>query len=167
MLELLYGAGLRVSELVSLRVSDIDLAEGVVRCTGKGAKQRIVPMGKSSTEATRIYLQRGRPYLGRLQRGDILFLNHRGQGITRQAVFQLVREHARKAGITKDVTPHTLRHSFATHLLEGGCDLRSVQEMLGHADLGTTERYTHVSDRRRREVYFRAHPHARRRTPPS
>jgi integrase/recombinase XerD len=160
MLELLYGAGLRVSELVSLRVSDIDLAEGVVRCTGKGAKQRIVPMGKSSTEATRIYLQRGRPYLGRLQRGDILFLNHRGQGITRQAVFQLVRDHARNAGITKDVTPHTLRHSFATHLLEGGCDLRSVQEMLGHASIETTQVYTHVSADHVRKAYFKAHPRA-------
>jgi integrase/recombinase XerD len=117
-------------------------------------------MGKSSTEATRIYLQRGRPYLGRLQRGDILFLNHRGQGITRQAVFQLVREHARKAGITKDVTPHTLRHSFATHLLEGGCDLRSVQEMLGHASIETTQVYTHVSADHVRKAYFKAHPRA-------
>jgi integrase/recombinase XerD len=131
-----------------------------VRCIGKGAKQRMVPMGKSSTEATRIYLQRGRPYLGRLQRGDILFLNHRGQGITRQAVFQLVRDHARNAGITKDVTPHTLRHSFATHLLEGGCDLRSVQEMLGHASIETTQVYTHVSAAHVRQAYFKAHPRA-------
>jgi integrase/recombinase XerD len=160
MLELLYGAGLRVSELVSLRVSDIDLADGMVRCMGKGAKQRVVPMGKSATEATRIYLQRGRPYLGRMQRGDILFLNHRGQGITRQAVFQLVREHARKAGITKDVTPHTMRHSFATHLIEGGCDLRSVQEMLGHASIETTQVYTHVSAEHVRKAYFKAHPRA-------
>ncbi|HEU0193225.1 MAG TPA: site-specific tyrosine recombinase/integron integrase [Gaiellales bacterium] len=160
MLELLYGAGLRVSELVSLRVSDIDLADGMVRCMGKGAKQRVVPMGKSATEATRIYLQRGRPYLGRMQRGDILFLNHRGQGITRQAVFQLVREHARKAGIAKDVTPHTLRHSFATHLIEGGADLRSVQEMLGHASIETTQVYTHVSAEHVRKAYFKAHPRA-------
>jgi integrase/recombinase XerD len=117
-------------------------------------------MGKSSTEATRIYLQRGRPYLGRLQRGDVLFLNHRGQGITRQAVFQLVREHAREAGIEKIVTPHTLRHSFATHLIENGCDLRSVQEMLGHASIETTQVYTHVSVEHVREAYQKAHPRA-------
>ena len=160
MLELLYGAGLRVSELVSLRVSDVDLGEGMVRCMGKGAKQRVVPMGKSATEAARLYLQRGRPYLGRLQRGDILFLNHRGQGITRQAVFQLVRDHARAAGVTKEVTPHTLRHSFATHLIEGGCDLRSVQEMLGHASIETTQVYTHVSADHVRKAYFKAHPRA-------
>ncbi|MDX6551255.1 MAG: integrase/recombinase XerD, partial [Gaiellales bacterium] len=135
MLELMYGAGLRVSELVSLRLSDIELEEALVRCMGKGAKQRVVPTGGRAIEAIRIYMHRGRPYLGRMQRGDILFLNHRGQGITRQAVFQLVRDHAREAGIEKIVTPHTLRHSFATHLIEGGCDLRSVQEMLGHASI--------------------------------
>jgi integrase/recombinase XerD len=160
MLELLYGAGLRVSELVSLRVSDVDLRDGLVRCMGKGAKQRLVPMGKSATEAARVYLQRGRPYLGRLQRGDILFLNHRGQGITRQAVFQLVREHARRAGVAKEVTPHTLRHSFATHLIQGGADLRSVQEMLGHASIETTQVYTHVSPDHVRREYFKAHPRA-------
>jgi len=160
MLELLYGAGLRVSELVSLRVSDVDLRDGVVRCMGKGAKQRLVPMGKSATEAARIYLQRGRPYLGRLQRGEVLFLNHRGQGITRQAVFQLVREYARRAGIAKEVTPHTLRHSFATHLIQGGADLRSVQEMLGHASIETTQVYTHVSPDHVRREYFKAHPRA-------
>jgi integrase/recombinase XerD len=160
MLELMYGAGLRVSELVSLRVSDIDLEEGLVRCMGKGAKQRVVPTGGRAIEAIRIYMQRGRPYLGRMQRGDILFLNHRGQGITRQAVFQLVREHAREAGIEKIVTPHTLRHSFATHLIENGCDLRSVQEMLGHASIETTQVYTHVSVEHVREAYQKAHPRA-------
>ncbi len=160
MLELLYGAGLRVSELVTLRVSDVDLEEGVVRCRGKGAKQRVVPMGRGAVDAIRMYMQRGRPYLGRMQRGDILFLNHRGQGITRQAVFQLVRDHARTAGIKKTVTPHTMRHSFATHLLEGGCDLRSVQEMLGHATIETTQVYTHVSAEHVREAYFKAHPRA-------
>jgi len=160
MLELMYGAGLRVSELVSLRVSDIDLEEGLVRCMGKGAKQRVVPTGGRAIEAIRIYMHRGRPYLGRMQRGDILFLNHRGQGITRQAVFQLVREHAREAGIEKIVTPHTLRHSFATHLIENGCDLRSVQEMLGHASIETTQVYTHVSVEHVREAYQKAHPRA-------
>ena len=160
MLELLYGAGLRVSELVALRVSDLDLDEGLVRCMGKGAKQRVVPTGSRAIEAIRVYMQRGRPYLGRMQRGDILFLNHRGQGITRQAVFQLVRDHAREAGIDKMVTPHTLRHSFATHLIEGGCDLRSVQEMLGHATIETTQIYTHVSSQHVREAYAKAHPRA-------
>lgn len=159
-LELLYGAGLRVSELVSLRVGDVDLDEGLVRCMGKGAKQRVVPTGSRAIDAIRIYMQRGRPYLGRMQRGDVLFLNHRGQGITRQAVFQLVREHARGAGIEKVVTPHTLRHSFATHLIEGGCDLRSVQEMLGHATIETTQVYTHVSAEHVREAYQKAHPRA-------
>jgi integrase/recombinase XerD len=160
MLELLYGAGLRVSELVALRVSDVDLEERLVRTLGKGGRERVVPMGRRASEAIRVYIQRGRPYLGRLQRGDILFLNHRGQGITRQAVFQLVREHARAAGIDKAVTPHTLRHSFATHLIEGGCDLRSVQEMLGHASIETTQVYTHVSADHVRRAYFRAHPRA-------
>ena len=160
MLELMYGAGLRVSELVSLRVSDIDLDEGLVRCTGKGAKQRVVPTGRRASEAIRAYMHRGRPYLGRMQRGDILFLNHRGQGITRQAVFQLVRDHAREAGIEKVVTPHTLRHSFATHLIENGCDLRSVQEMLGHASIETTQVYTHVSVEHVRAAYQKAHPRA-------
>ena len=160
MLELMYGAGLRVSEVVSLRVSDIDLEEGLVRCMGKGARQRVVPTGRRAIEAIRIYMQRGRPYLGRMQRGDILFLNHRGQGITRQAVFQLVRDHARSAGIEKIVTPHTLRHSFATHLIENGCDLRSVQEMLGHASIETTQVYTHVSVEHVREAYQKAHPRA-------
>jgi integrase/recombinase XerD len=119
-----------------------------------------VPTGGRAIEAIRIYMQRGRPYLGRMQRGDILFLNHRGQGITRQAVFQLVREHAREAGIEKIVTPHTLRHSFATHLIENGCDLRSVQEMLGHASIETTQVYTHVSVEHVREAYQKAHPRA-------
>jgi integrase/recombinase XerD len=152
--------GLRVSELVSLRLSDIELDEALVRCIGKGAKQRVVPTGGRAIEAIRMYMHRGRPYLGRMQRGDILFLNHRGQGITRQAVFQLVRDHAREAGIEKIVTPHTLRHSFATHLIEGGCDLRSVQEMLGHASIETTQVYTHVSVEHVREAYQKAHPRA-------
>ena len=161
MLELLYGGGLRVSERVSLARVRIDLAEGVVRCIGKGATQRMVPMGASSTEATRIYLQRGRPYLGRLHRGDVLFLNAmRGQGLTRQAVFQLVRDHAANAGIDQGRHAAPLRHSFATHLLEGGCDLRSVQEMLGHASIETTQVYTHVSADHVRQAYFKAHPRA-------
>jgi len=160
MLELMYGAGLRVSELVALRVSDVDLEEGLVRCLGKGARERVVPTGRRAIEAVRVYMQRGRPYLGRMQRGDVLFLNHRGQGITRQAVFQLVRDHARAAGVQQVVTPHTMRHSFATHLIEGGCDLRAVQEMLGHATIETTQVYTHVSAAHMREAYQKAHPRA-------
>jgi integrase/recombinase XerD len=160
MLELMYGAGLRVSELVALRVSDVDLEEGLVRCVGKGARERVVPTGRRAIEAVRVYMQRGRPYLGRMQRGDVLFLNHRGQGITRQAVFQLVRDHARAAGVQQVVTPHTMRHSFATHLIEGGCDLRAVQEMLGHATIETTQVYTHVSAAHMREAYQKAHPRA-------
>jgi integrase/recombinase XerD len=121
----------------------------------------VVPTGSRAIDALRIYMQRGRPYLGRMQRGDVLFLNHRGQGITRQAVFQLVREHARGAGIEKVVTPHTLRHSFATHLLDGGADVRVVQELLGHASVTTTQVYTLVTVDRLREVYATSHPRAR------
>ena len=119
-----------------------------------------MPMGKGAIEAARAYLERGRPYLGRTQRGDVLFLNHRGRGITRQAVFQLVRDHARRAGVASDVTPHTLRHSFATHLLEGGADVRVVQELLGHASVTTTQVYTLVTVDSLREVYATAHPRA-------
>jgi site-specific recombinase XerD len=167
LVELLYGAGLRVSEAVGLEKGAIDLDARVVRVLGKGAKERLVPLGRPAAEAARRYLALGRPHLDRRYRPE-LFLNARGGPLTRAGAFLILRRLAEKAGLEPErVHPHLLRHSFATHLLEGGADLRSVQEMLGHADLGTTERYTHVSDRRRREVYFRAHPHARRRTPPS
>jgi integrase/recombinase XerD len=163
LVELLYGAGLRVSEAVGLDRAAIDLEERVVRCVGKGDKERIVPLGRPAVEAVRRYLARGRPYLDRRHRPD-LFLNAHGGALTRGGAFLVLRRLALKAGLEPArVHPHLLRHSFATHLLEGGADLRSVQEMLGHADLGTTEVYTHVSERRRRETYFRAHPHARRR----
>ena len=129
---------------------------------GKGDKERIVPLGRPAAEAVRRYLALGRPHLDRRYRPD-LFLNARGGALTRAGAFLILRKLAAKAGLEPErVHPHLLRHSFATHLLEGGADLRSVQEMLGHADLSTTERYTHVSDRRRRETYFSAHPHARR-----
>ena len=163
LVELLYGAGLRVSEAVGLERAAIDLDERLVRCVGKGNKERIVPIGRSAAEALRRYLARGRPYLDRSLRPE-LFLNARGGPLTRAGAFLIVRRLAEKAGLDPErVHPHLLRHSFATHLLEGGADLRSVQEMLGHADLATTQIYTHVSDRRRREAYFQAHPHARRR----
>jgi integrase/recombinase XerD len=160
--ELLYGAGLRVGEAVSLERTSVDLEERLVRCVGKGSKERVVPIGREAVDALRRYLARGRPHLDRRHRPE-LFLNAQGGALTRAGVFLILRRLAAKAGLEPErVHPHLLRHSFATHLLEGGADLRSVQEMLGHADLSTTELYTHVSDRRRRELYFQAHPHARR-----
>ena len=162
LIELLYGAGLRVSEAVGLERAGVDLDERLVRCTGKGGKERVVPIGRSAADALRRYVSRGRPYLDRRHRAE-LFLNAQGGALTRAGAFLILRRLAEKAGLEPGrVHPHLLRHSFATHLLEGGADLRSVQEMLGHADLATTEVYTHVTDRRRRESYFQAHPHAKR-----
>jgi integrase/recombinase XerD len=162
LVELLYGAGLRVSEAVGLERAAIDLDERLVRCVGKGGKERVVPIGRRAAETIRRYLARGRPFLDRRHRAE-LFLNSRGGPLTRAGAFLILRKLAERAGLEPErVHPHLLRHSFATHLLEGGADLRSVQEMLGHADLATTELYTHVTDRRRRNTYFAAHPHARR-----
>ena len=167
LVELLYGAGLRVSEAVGLEKNGVALEERVVRVLGKGGKERLVPLGRPAAEAVRRYLALGRPHLDRRYRPE-LFLNARGGALTRAGAFLILRKLADRAGLEPGrVHPHLLRHSFATHLLEGGADLRSVQEMLGHADLGTTERYTHVSDRRRRDVYFQSHPHARSRPRPS
>ncbi|HEX3456246.1 MAG TPA: tyrosine recombinase [Gaiellaceae bacterium] len=166
LVELLYGAGLRVSEAVGLERAAIDLEERLVRCVGKGGKERVVPIGRRGAEALRRYLARGRPFLDRRHRPE-LFLNSRGGPLTRAGAFLILRTLAERAGLEPGrVHPHLLRHSFATHLLEGGADLRSVQEMLGHADLATTELYTHVTDKHRREAYFDAHPHARRQPPP-
>jgi integrase/recombinase XerD len=162
LVELLYGAGLRVSEAVGLERAGVDLDARVVRVLGKGNKERIVPIGRSAVEALRRYLSRGRPYLDRRYRPE-LFLNAQGGALTRMGAFLILRRLAQKAGLEPErIHPHLLRHSFATHLLEGGADLRSVQEMLGHADLATTEVYLHVTDKRRRDSYFEAHPHARR-----
>ena len=162
LVELLYGAGLRVSEAVGLHKSSVDLDARLVRCVGKGSKERVVPIGRQAVQALRRYLAHGRPYLDSRHRPE-LFLNAKGGGLTRAGAFLILRRLAERAGLEPErVHPHLLRHSFATHLLEGGADLRSVQEMLGHADLSTTELYTHVSDRRRRELYYQAHPHARR-----
>jgi integrase/recombinase XerD len=162
LVELLYGGGLRVSEAVGLDRAAVDFSQRLVRCTGKGGKERIVPLGRQAIDALRRYDARGRPFLDRRNRLE-LFLNAQGGPLTRAGAFLILRKLAEKAGLEPErVHPHLLRHSFATHLLEGGADLRSVQEMLGHADLTTTELYTHVSDRRRRELYYRAHPHARR-----
>ena len=162
LVELLYGAGLRVSEAVGLERGAVDLEGRLVRTIGKGSKERVVPIGREAVEALRRYLARGRPYLDKRHRPEV-FLNAQGGALTRAGAFLILRRLAGAAGLEPErVHPHLLRHSFATHLLEGGADLRSVQEMLGHADLATTELYTHVSDRRRRELYFRAHPHARK-----
>jgi len=162
LVELLYGAGLRVSEAVGLEKTGVDLDQRLVRCFGKGGKERIVPLGRPAAESIRRYLARGRPHLDRRHRQE-LFLNAQGGGLTRAGAFVILRRLAERAGLEPErIHPHLLRHSFATHLLEGGADLRSVQEMLGHADLSTTELYTHVSDKRRRDAYFAAHPHARR-----
>ena len=162
LVELLYGAGLRVGEAVGLDKGGVDFDARIVRCIGKGDKERIVPIGRQATEALRRYLSRGRPYLDRRHRPE-LFLNAQGGPLTRAGAFLILRRLAARAGLEPErVHPHLLRHSFATHLLEGGADLRSVQEMLGHANLATTELYTHVTDRRRRDLYFQAHPHARR-----
>jgi len=163
LVELLYGAGLRVSEAVGLDRRGVDLDDRLVRVTGKGGKERVVPIGRQAADAVRRYLARGRPYLDRRHRAE-LFLNAKGGPLTRAGAFLVLRRLAAAAGLEPErVHPHLLRHSFATHLLEGGADLRSVQEMLGHADLATTELYTHVTDARRRALYFQAHPHARRR----
>lgn len=160
MLELLYAAGLRVSEMVALRLSDVDLEVGYVRCQGKGGKDRVVPLGRDAQTAVRRYLATSRPYLQRGRSSPTLFLNRAGYPLTRQGFWKLLRAHATAAGIDRRVTPHTLRHSFATHLLERGADLRAVQVMLGHVDISTTQIYTHVSRAHLKAVYNRFHPRA-------
>jgi integrase/recombinase XerD len=167
LLEVLYGAGLRASEVLSLRLQDVDLEVGFVRTVGKGDKERVVPLGRQGVKALQRYLQRGRPFLGKP--GNLkpaqLFLNARGRRLSRQGLHLVVTRYAAEAGLRKKVSAHTLRHSFATHLLEGGADLRAVQEMLGHADLSTTQIYTHLSQGRLRQVYEDAHPRARAEQP--
>ncbi len=161
-LETLYGAGLRVSELVGTDVDDVDLEEGSVRVLGKGGKERDVPLGRFARDAIGTYLVRVRPALATPRSRSALFLNRRNGGrLTRQGVSGILAEHAAGAGIAKKVSPHTLRHSFATHLLEGGADVRVVQELLGHASVGTTQVYTLVTKDHLREVYFTSHPRAR------
>jgi integrase/recombinase XerD len=160
-LETLYGAGLRISELVGLDVDDLDLEEGSVRVLGKGSKERVVPLGRMAAQAVAAYLSRARPALAGAASGAAMFLNARGGRLTRQGVTGVLKNAAVRAGVRKRVTPHTLRHSFATHLLEGGADVRVVQELLGHATLATTQIYTLVTNERLREEYFSAHPRAR------
>ena len=160
LLELMYACGLRASEAIGLELMDVDVQEGVLRARGKGSKERIVPIGQAALKALRIYLERGRPALVKGAPEAHLFVNFRGGQLTRQGLYKIVRRHAVTAGLADQMSPHTLRHTFATHLLAGGCDLRSVQEMLGHADVSTTQLYTHLSSERLKDVYFRAHPRA-------
>jgi len=160
MLETLYAAGLRVSELVSLRTADVNLEAGWVAAYGKGRKQRLVPMGETARKKIVIYLERGRAALVKRAATDALFVTPRGRAMTRQGFWKLLRRRAAKAGIARLPSPHVLRHSFATHLLEGGADLRAVQAMLGHTDISTTQIYTHVSRRHLRAAYAKHHPRA-------
>jgi integrase/recombinase XerD len=158
LLELGYGAGLRVSEWITIGVKDVSLDEGLARVFGKGSKERLVPIGRNAIAALAVYLRELRPRLERGGGKGALFLNARGTPLTRMGAWKILRKYVEKAGITKAVTPHTLRHSFATHLLEGGADLRAVQEMLGHADIATTQIYTHVDREYLRQVHKQYHP---------
>jgi integrase/recombinase XerD len=161
LLELMYACGLRASEAIGLEPGDLDLKDGVVRVFGKGSKERIVPVGREAVKAVEIYLRRGRAALVGAREERRLFVNFRGGALTRQGLYKVIDRHARSAGLAGKMSPHTLRHSFATHLLEGGADLRVVQELLGHESLATTQIYTHVSPGRLREAYRDAHPRAR------
>jgi len=161
LLETMYAAGLRASEAIGLELADIDLEAGVLVARGKGSKERIVPIGRTAVARLRRYLDQGRPRLVGLEDEVHVFVNARGRSLSRQGLYKIVQRHARSAGLDSRMSPHTLRHTFATHLLAGGCDLRSLQEMLGHADIGTTQIYTHLSDERLRDVYFDAHPRAK------
>ena len=160
LLEVMYACGLRASEAVGLELGDLDLEEGLLRTRGKGDKERIVPVGRQALAAISVYLRSGRPELVAGTAQSRLLVNHRGSELTRQGLYKIVQGHARRAGLEDKMSPHTLRHTFATHLLAGGCDLRSLQEMLGHADLATTQVYTHLSADRLKDAYFGAHPRA-------
>lgn len=158
-LELMYATGMRVSEAVNLKVTDVNLDAGFTRCIGKGSKERIVPLGKQAIAALRRYLEAARPkLLKKSQTETILFLSRLGKRVSRQSFWKIIKAYARKARIKKNIRPHTLRHSFATHLLEGGADLRSVQEMLGHADISTTQIYTHIDKNRLKLIHKTYHP---------
>jgi integrase/recombinase XerD len=166
LLELMYACGLRASEATGLLVGDVDLGAGVLRARGKGSKERLVPVGREAVGAVRAYLRSGRPALVGLREEAHLFVNQRGTGLTRQGLYKIVQGHAASAGLGEKMSPHTLRHTFATHLLAGGCDLRALQEMLGHADIATTQMYTHLSAERLKDQYFHAHPRATAGAPP-
>ena len=161
MLELLYGSGLRISELLDLRLRDLHLNMGFLNITGKGNKERIVPIGAEGAYALKRYLDLSRPHLKKVP-GDIVFVNSRGAEISRVGFYKVLKKLTIKAGITKDVSPHTLRHSFASHLLENGVDLRVVQELLGHEDISTTQIYTHISKKQLKKVYEEYHPRSKK-----
>ncbi|MBC8178813.1 MAG: site-specific tyrosine recombinase XerD [Desulfobacteraceae bacterium] len=158
MLELLYATGLRVSELVGLKVLNINLEAGYVRTLGKGSKERLVPMGEKAIQAVRVYLANGRFQLLKEANLPYLFLNFRGRPLTRQGFWKIIKKYGKLAGIKKEITPHSIRHSFASHLLEAGADLRAVQVMLGHEDISTTQIYTHVTRKRLKELHSKCHP---------
>ena len=162
MLELLYASGLRVSELITLRLNDISFEMAYVRCFGKGSKERIIPLGSYALDALEHYIEVCRTKVANNWQTDTLFLNKNGKGLTRQGFWKLIKKYGREAAITADITPHVLRHSFATHLLSGGADLRAIQEMLGHADIATTQIYTHLLGEQMLDVYNAAHPRAKK-----
>ncbi len=161
MLELLYASGMRASELVSLNVNDVNTSECTVRCFGKGNKERLVPVYPQAAKVVEEYVKQARPRLVHNDTEQALFVNQRGERLTRQGLWQILKAYAKSAGLGKQITPHTLRHSFATHMLSGGADLRSVQEMLGHANISTTQIYTHLSSEHIRRTYDKAHPRAK------
>ncbi|MCI0502053.1 MAG: site-specific tyrosine recombinase XerD [Fusobacteria bacterium] len=160
MLEVAYGSGLRVSELLSLKMDDINLELGFIKCIGKGSKERIIPIGEIALDHLLEYIQKYRPALLKNNRERTLFLNIRGNKMSRQGFYKILVHYGKKAGISKQISPHTLRHSFATHLIENGADLRSVQEMLGHSDISTTELYTHLTIKHMKKIYNNTHPRA-------
>jgi integrase/recombinase XerD len=160
MLELLYASGMRVSELISINIEDINMDLGFLKCVGKGSKERILPVGSIALDCLKKYINEARNDLIKNNDTKKLFVNNQGKKLTRQGFWKILRKYSARAGINKHITPHTLRHSFATHLLENGADLRAVQEMLGHADISTTQIYTHLTKSRIKEVYDKAHPRA-------
>ena len=161
MLQLLYASGMRVSELISLNVEDVNIIDGDVRVFGKGRKERIIPIHKQAATVVEQYVRDARPHLARNRDEKAMFLNRRGERLTRQGFWQILKQYAKLAGLTTAVTPHTLRHSFATHMLSGGADLRAVQELLGHANISTTQVYTHLTTEHVRRSYEKAHPRAK------
>ena len=161
MLQILYASGMRVSELISLNVEDVNIIDGDVRVFGKGRKERIIPIHKQAATVIEQYVRDARPHLARNKDEKAMFLNRRGERLTRQGFWQILKQYAKLAGLTTAVTPHTLRHSFATHMLSGGADLRAVQELLGHANISTTQVYTHLTTEHVRRSYEKAHPRAK------
>ena len=162
MIELTYSCGLRVSELISLKISDLHMQMGIIDVFGKGSKERVVPINQNTLELLKRYLANSRPHFENIKSKDYLFINRRGEQLTRQSFFLIIKEKAKLAGITKDISPHKLRHSFASHLLERGLDLRLIQELLGHEDISTTEIYTHINNIKLKEIYYNAHPRAKK-----